>query len=152
MCDLLGQVEDSSSSTSNNVSLSSKLNDAGTGLPLSRVPSSSEEPTNPAEELLANHQPQPVGNVELQGKSGDGLGGGGGSVLGSAQKPGGGAGKAGSSISTKINAGFLAASSFGVPSVTGKESDIKQEKRFKATAYWLPIINTANKSSQNRRN
>jgi hypothetical protein len=32
------------------------------------------------EELLAKHQAGPVGNVELQGKSGDGLGGGAGSV------------------------------------------------------------------------
>ena len=42
---------------------------------------------NPAEALLANSKPQPVGTVELQGKSGDGLSGasGGGSALGSAQ-------------------------------------------------------------------
>jgi hypothetical protein len=87
--------------------------DTPAALPLSRQPSSADEPPNPAEALLANSKPQPVGTVELQGKSGDGLSGAssGGSTLGSAQKPGS-AGQARSNIDTKINSGFLSASSF----------------------------------------
>ncbi len=134
MCAIVNKMQDpnSTSDLASTTSLSSKLSaDTPAALPLSRQSSSADEPPNPAEALLANSKPQPLGTVELQGKSGDGLSGtsGGGSTLGSAQKLGS-AGQARSNIDTKINSGFLSAASFGIPPVAGTGPPVSQSKRF----------------------
>jgi hypothetical protein len=78
MCAIVNKMQDpnSSSDLASTTNISSKLSaDTPAALPLSRLPSSADEPPNPAEALLANSKPQPVGTVELPGKSGDGLSG-----------------------------------------------------------------------------
>ena len=129
MCAIVDQIQESSPNRDvASINTSSKL-DTGGHLPLTPSPEPVEQ-VNPAEALLANSHPQPVGTIELAGKSGDGLGGGGGSVLGSAQKPYAQGKSAGSNISTKVNAGFLSASSFGIPPVVGTGPPVDKPKRF----------------------
>jgi hypothetical protein len=73
MCAIVDQIQESSPNRDvASISTSSKL-DTGGHLPLTPSPEPMEE-VNPAEALLANSHPQPVGTVELAGKSGDGLG------------------------------------------------------------------------------
>jgi hypothetical protein len=130
MCAIVDQIQESSPNRDvASINTSSKL-DTGSHLPLSPSPDPVEQ-VNPAEALLANSKPQPVGTVELAGKSGDGLGGGGGSALGASQKASPQGRSAGSNISTKVNAGFLSASSFGVPAVVGTGPKPNQPIRFK---------------------
>ncbi len=131
MCAMLSKLEENPTQDMSNSSvLSAKDYNNGKELPLSPTgPAGDNEVASTLEELLAKHQAGPVGNVELQGKSGDGLGGGAGSVVGSSSNGAQGAGRApASSVSTKVLAGFMSASSFGMSTITGKEPQAPNQK------------------------